>query len=67
MADVGDRIETTSKAAPRAGVVTGISGAMITVRWDTGDETTLVPGPGVLRVTERAVPAKKAGGNKKKQ
>ena len=50
MADVGDRIAVVSKGAPRSGVVTAISGAMITVRWDTGGETSLIPGPGVLSV-----------------
>jgi len=50
MADVGDRIAVVSKWPPRSGVVTAISGAMITVRWDTGSETSLIPGPGVLSV-----------------
>ena len=36
MTDVGDRIEVTSKGAPRSGVVTAVSGVRITVRWDTG-------------------------------
>jgi Helix-turn-helix family len=50
MADVGDRIAVTSKGQPRSGVVTAVSGAMVTVRWDTGGETSLVPGPGALSV-----------------
>jgi hypothetical protein len=50
MADVGDRIAVASKGEPRSGVVTAVSGSMITVRWDTGGETSLVPGPGVLSV-----------------
>ena len=50
MADVGDRIAVASKGEPRSGVVTAVSGAMITVRWETGGETSLVPGPGVLSV-----------------
>jgi hypothetical protein len=50
MADVGDRIAVASKGEPRSGVVTAVRGAMITVRWDTGEETSLVPGPGVLSV-----------------
>jgi Domain of unknown function (DUF1918) len=50
MADVGDRIAVASKGEPRSGVVTAVSGAMMTVRWDTGGETSLVPGPGVLSV-----------------
>jgi hypothetical protein len=50
MAEVGDRIAVASKGKPRFGVVTVIKGAMITVRWDTGVETSLIPGPGVLSV-----------------
>lgn len=34
-------------------------GAKITVRWDTGGETSLFPGPGVLRVVEKPAPTKK--------
>jgi hypothetical protein len=50
MAEVGDRIAVASKGVPRTGVVTAVSGAMITVGWDTGEETSLIPGPGVLSV-----------------
>ena len=50
MAGVGDRIAVASKGVPRSGVVTSVSGAMITVRWDGGGESSLVPGPGVLSV-----------------
>jgi hypothetical protein len=50
MANVGDRIELHSNGAPRSGVVTAVNGDMITVRWDAGGETSLIPGPGVLSV-----------------
>lgn len=50
MAEVGDRVTVSSKGPPRAGVVTATSGAMITVRWDSGGETSIIPGPGVLSV-----------------
>ena len=50
MTHVGDRIVVTSKSAPRSGVVIATSGDMITVRWDTGGETSLIPGPGALSV-----------------
>jgi hypothetical protein len=50
MADVGDRIAVVSKGKPRSGVLIAVSGAIITVRWDTGGETSLIPGPGVLSV-----------------
>jgi len=50
MAVVGDRITVASKGSPRQGVVTAVSGAMITVQWDTGGATSLIPGPGVVTV-----------------
>ena len=53
MADVGDRIAVTSKGPPRFGVVTAVRGAMVTVHWDTGGETSLIPGPGALSVVPR--------------
>lgn len=53
MADVGARIEVTTTGAPRTGVVIAVSGAMLTVRWDNGGETSLIPGPGDLTVVTR--------------
>lgn len=50
MVDIADRVRVASKGGSRSGVVTAVSGAMITVRWDTGDETSFIPGPGVLSV-----------------
>jgi uncharacterized protein DUF1918 len=53
MAKIGDRVEVSSPKAgqpSRAGVVTAISGALITVHWDTGEETRFIPGPGVMSV-----------------
>ena len=64
MPAVGDRIELLpSKVGqvPRPGVVTAITGVLITVRWDTGEETKFVPGPGVLSVVgggRRRTPAR---------
>jgi cobalamin biosynthesis protein CobT len=57
MPSVGDRIEVHSNGAPRSGVVTAVSGDMITVRWDAGGETSLIPGPGVLSVVTGQQPA----------
>jgi Domain of unknown function (DUF1918) len=59
MAEVGDQIAVTSKGAPRSGVVTAINGIKITVRWDAGGETSLIPGPGVLSVVKKAAAGKK--------
>ena len=57
MPSVGDRIEVHSNGAPRSGVVTAVSGDMITVRWHAGGETSLIPGPGVLSVVTGQQPA----------
>ena len=58
MTEVGDRVAVTSKATARAGVVTAVNGSLLRVRWDTGEETSFVPAPGVLSVIGTA--AKKA-------
>ena len=53
MADVGDRVVVESEKVgtpPRLGEVTQVAGAMITVRWDTGEQSTFVPSAGSLRV-----------------
>jgi len=53
MADVGDRIVVESEKVgtpPRRGEVTSVSGHMVTVRWDTGEQSTFVPSAGSLRV-----------------
>lgn len=53
MAAVGDQIEVSSKAGPRSGVVIAAKDTMIVVRWTSGEETSFVPGPGVLSVVKR--------------
>lgn len=61
MAQVGDRVEIKAKTGTRFGVVISVSGSLLRLRWDTGEESTLVPAPGVLRVVsakKRAAPAK---------
>ena len=50
MADVGDKVSVTSKSGPRLGVVVSTSGSMLQVRWASGEETSLIPGPGTLTV-----------------
>jgi hypothetical protein len=71
MVNIGDRIRLTSnKGADREGVVTGITGSMLRVRWAPDEETTVVPGPGTLTVLGRTAgtasrPAKKAAASKK--
>jgi hypothetical protein len=51
--DVGARIEVESEkvgAPPKSGVVTGINGPMVQVRWDDGKETSFIPAAGSMRV-----------------
>src|SRR5579864_7840270 len=59
MPDVGDRVEMLSKAGTRQGKVTRVSGAMVTVDWDTGGQTTVIPAPGVMSVLRGRRPAQK--------
>jgi len=55
MPEVGDRIEVASlKAGRRVGVVTATHDQLLTVRWDSGEESSLIPGPGVLSVVGRS-------------
>ena len=67
MAVVGDRVEVLSKAGTRQGVVTRVSGALVTVEWDTGGSTTVIPAPGVMSVIggRRKAAARKAPAKKK--
>ncbi|MBV8560544.1 MAG: hypothetical protein JO050_07210 [Acidimicrobiia bacterium] len=58
MAEVGDRVEVQSKAGVRMGRVTRVSGAMVSVEWDTGGQTTVIPAPGVMSVVSGGRPAK---------
>ena len=53
MPEVGDRIRMHAikvDQPPREGVVTSVSGALLRIRWSTGEETTMVPGPGSVMV-----------------
>ena len=48
-----DRVEVESEKVgdpPRTGVVTGVAGRLITIAWDTGGESSLVPSAGAMRV-----------------
>jgi hypothetical protein len=66
MVEVGDRVELASakvERRPRSGVVTAVRGLMITVRWDTGQQSTVVPASGTLSVLGRK--AKSTGQTKK--
>ena len=62
MVSVGDRVQIASPKVgrePREGVVTAVVGSLLTVQWDTGEESRFIPGPGSISVVSRK-PAKKA-------
>jgi hypothetical protein len=61
MPQVGDRVEIASKGGPRTGVVMALSGAMVSIRWDSGGDSTFVPGPGVLSVIGNATATPRSG------
>lgn len=51
MVKTGDHIRLSSMKGPdREGVVTAVMGSLLTVRWPSQEETTLVPAPGTLTV-----------------
>ena len=57
VAVVGDRVQVSSRKvgeAPRDGVVTGVTGSLLTVRWSTGEESTVVPSMGSLTVVAKS-------------
>ncbi|MBV9411835.1 MAG: hypothetical protein JO148_09575 [Acidimicrobiia bacterium] len=71
MPDVGDRVSVQAKAGTRLGVVRSVNGALVTVDWDTGGQSTLIPAPGVMSVVgggrkaaAKKAPAKKAPAKK---
>ena len=56
MAVVGDRVLVSSTKvgeSPRDGVVTGVTGSLLRVRWSTGKESTFVPSMGSVAVVEK--------------
>ena len=57
MVKVGDSVEAAAQKVgqtPRTGTVTAVRGAVITVRWDSGNETSLIPAAGSLSVVGAA-------------
>ena len=60
MAQVDDRVQLVSRklgGPVREGVVTAVTGSLLRVKWSTGEESTVTPTTGSLRVTgAQAVP-----------
>ena len=53
LVDKGDRVIVESEKVgvePRSGVITGVHGTTVQVRWDDGHETTFVPAAGAMKV-----------------
>ncbi len=53
MPEVGDRVRVESTKVgqvPRDGVVIGVIGRLLRIKWSTGEESTVVPGPGAVAV-----------------
>ncbi len=66
MAVVGDRVQISSRKvgeASRDGVVTGVTGSLLRVRWSTGEESTVVPSMGSLAVVGK----QSGGGGRRRQ
>ncbi|MGH2788692.1 MAG: DUF1918 domain-containing protein [Actinomycetota bacterium] len=56
MVEERDRVVVESEKVgdpPRTGVVTAVAGPLLTIRWDTGGETSLIPSAGSLHVEGR--------------
>ena len=71
MVKVGDRIRLSSTKGPvRDGDVTAVTGALLRVRWPSGEETSVIPAPGTLTVLaasdaqKETTPTKKAARKK---
>jgi len=65
MPEVGDRVRFASRKVgerPREGVVTSVIGGLLRIKWSTGEESTVSPGPGAIAVIGkmRASSGKKA-------
>ena len=61
--NVGDRVVVDGRKvgqAPRPGVVTAVTGSLVTMRWEDGHESTFVPSAGTMTV----VPASSAQGRR---
>jgi hypothetical protein len=57
--EVGDLIVIEAEKVghgPRRGVIVGLRDPLIRVRWDSGDESTIVPSSGAMTVLARTRP-----------
>ena len=69
MAVVGDRVQVPSRKvgeAPRDGVVTGVTGSLLRVRWSTGEESTVAPSMGSLAIVGKTR-LQSGGGGRRRQ
>ncbi|HEX2193330.1 MAG TPA: DUF1918 domain-containing protein [Acidimicrobiales bacterium] len=57
MPEVGDHVVVESEKVgtpPRRGQVTAVSGRVLTVHWESGEQSTFIPSAGSLRVDHMA-------------
>ena len=55
MVQVGDRVEVDGRRVGqqrRPGVVTAVNGALVSVRWEDGHQSTFVPAAGTMSVVK---------------
>ncbi len=53
MPSIGDRVRLASTKvgqAPRDGVVTGVNGGLLRIKWSTDEESSLIPGAGSITI-----------------
>jgi hypothetical protein len=67
MAEIGDKVSVRSKAGARLGVVKEVTGTMLRVIWESGEESRIVPAAGTMTVVgkTRAKRPAAAKGSKK--
>jgi hypothetical protein len=71
MANVGDVVEIVGRKigeATREGKVVAVSGSLLRIRWASGEESSLIPGPGTINVLKSgsgSAPATKKAAAKK--
>lgn len=68
MSEIGDRVQALSPKlgqTPREGVVTGVSGRLLRVRWSSGEKSTIVPAVGSVIILAKAkAPSGRNGGDR---
>jgi hypothetical protein len=67
MVKVGNVVEIAGRKigeTPREGTVMAVSGSLLRIRWASGEESSLIPGPGTMTVIGSKRTAKKSATKK---